>query len=121
MAGFDVACLPKPRTSLLRRSSGPGVLARYVPHVDAAAIADAWKDAVRAKLPSAPVVLLLFGRTLDAPGELARAVDLVRRRSPALAAVLFPVPVDVSDWSAYIPADAPKSARAIVDRLRAHG
>ena len=116
--GFDYACVPKARPSLFRRSVPPTVLVKLAAHVDGPLAAAAWRDAMKGRIAQKPIVLLLIGNTLAAPNELARSIDEQRRKFPAMADTLFPVPVDLRDWSAKIPANAPESVRTLLDRLK---
>jgi DnaJ-like protein len=125
--GFDLACVPraKPVTSLtisqfFKRQSMPVVLVRLGTVIDAALATDAFAHAVRARLDSKakPVALLMIGQQLAPSGELARAVEEARKKSPASLETIFPVPIDLRDWSAKIPLNAPDAVRTLIDRLK---
>ena len=70
-------------------------------------VVDAYASAMKAKIEQKPIVMVLAGDRLAPLGELAQAIDEHRRRNPGLTDVLLPVPVDIRDWSARIPANAP--------------
>lgn len=125
--GFDLACIPrsKPVTSLtlsqlFKKQVTPVVLVRFGSVVDAAMASDAFGQAVRARLDSKsrPVALLLIGNHLAPSGELAKAIEEARRRSPASLETIFPVPIDGRDWSAKLPVNAPEAIRTLVNRLK---
>lgn len=111
--GFDVACNPK--AGFFGRSKGPRLLARYVDRVDAAAIADVWIQAAKA-VPSDEVCVFLMGSSMAAAGELATAINDQRRKMGNTRVTV--IPVDVRDWDAKVPTDAPAVARSLVTRLR---
>lgn len=118
--GFDLANVSRAKGSLFRRATPPSVLARLASVVDRDVVVEAYADAVKAKIEQKPVVLLLAGNRLAPLGELAQAIDDHRRRNPGLADVLLPVPVDVRDWSARIPANAPASVKLLIESLKTH-
>jgi hypothetical protein len=116
--GFDLACVTRQRPSILRRTVPPSALVVLAPVIDGDVASEAWKNAVRAALPIKPVALLLIGSSIAPAAELGRVIDAGRRKNPAMQDVLFPVPVDLRDWSARIPANAPDSVRTLVERLK---
>ena len=116
--GFDFACMSKAKPSLFRRTVPPSVLVVLAPIVDAQVATEAWMNAVKARIVQKPLVLLLIGNQLAPAGELARAIDDARKKTPALQDAMFPVPVDIRDWSAKMPANAPDAVRALIERLR---
>ena len=65
-----------------------------------------------------PLALLLIGNQLAPAGELARAIEEARKKSPASMETIFPVPIDLRDWSAKIPLNAPEAIRTLIDRLK---
>jgi DnaJ domain len=116
--GFDTVFLSKARPSLLRRTTPPSLLVKFAPAVDSVLVTEAWTNAVRANLDHKPLVLLLVGDTLAPAYELSRAIEDLRRRNPSLVDSLFAVPVDVRDWSAKIPSNAPDSVRTLIEKLK---
>jgi hypothetical protein len=126
--GFDLACIPRPKSitslpisQLLKREVMPVVLVRLGSVVDGAMATDAFAHAVRARLDAKgkPVAVLLIGQQLAPSAELARAVEDARKKSPASLETIFPVPIDLRDWSAKIPLNAPAAVRTLIDRLKA--
>ena len=118
VAGFDLACLSRAKSSLFRRTTPPSVLVRLAAHVDKDVVNEAYSCAIKAKLEQKPIVMLLAGDRLASTGELAQAIEEQRRRSPALTDVLIPVPVDIRDFSAKIPANAPAAVKTLIDDLK---
>jgi curved DNA-binding protein CbpA len=116
--GFDVACLPRSRSSLFRRTSPPSVLVRVAATVDRALVTEAWTSALKARVEQQPVVLLLVGNALAPTGELAQVIEEIRRKNPEMAERVFPVPVDIRDWSAKIPGNAPAAIRTLIQTLK---
>lgn len=118
VSGFDLACLSRAKTSLFRRTAVPSVLVRLAAIIDKDVVNEAYASAVKAKLEQKPIVLLLAGDRLAPTGELAQAIEEHRRRNPALTETLLPVPVNIRDFTAKIPANAPASVKALIDALK---
>lgn len=122
--GFDLACIPRPKaatlTQFFKRDVMPVVLVRLGAVVDAAMATDALSHAVRARLDGKgkPVAVLMIGQQLAASSELARAVEDARKKSPSSLDTIFPVPIDLRDWSAKIPVNTPEAVRTLIDRLK---
>ena len=116
--GFDIAVVLKPKKSLFKKAEEGLCLAiRYVPFVDAAAIADVWEPASRCKPSGASAcVVILLGPGLAPAGELAAAVKEQRQKGRATGPVL--VPVDVRDWEALFPPETPGAVRSLIQRLK---
>lgn len=115
VAGFDVACAAKAR--LFSRAQTPLVVARFVSRLDGAAVTQAASAAARAAGREAHgVCVFLLGARLGSRVEISAALaDQRRRRSPARVSI---VAVDVRDWQALVPPDAPQVATALVQRLK---
>jgi len=116
--GFDIALMLKPKKGLFKKAE-PGVclLVRFVPFVDEAAVAQFWTSASKVKAPGVDMcVLMLAGPGMSPARELATALTEQRRRVRSSGPVL--VPVDVRDWEALFPPDAPGAVRALIQRLR---
>jgi DnaJ-like protein len=118
--GFDLASISRGKPSLFRRTALPSVLVRLAAVVDKDVVVDAYTQAIKAKIEQKPVVLLLAGDRLAPLGELAQAIDDHRRRNPALADVLLPVPLDLRDFTARIPANVPTAVKQLIDTLKSH-
>ena len=119
--GFDVACVPK--SKLFARAKGPRLLAQWVPRVDGAAVTAAWTRAAVAKwkAPSQDdICVFLIGSEIAPPGELADAIAEQRRR-PLRGPKVTLIPVDMRDWDARMPVDAPAVAKQLMERLKGGG
>lgn len=118
--GFDLSIVSRAKSSLFRRGVPLSVLIRLAAVVDKDVVVDAYASAMKAKIEQKPVVMVLAGDRLAPLGELAQAIDDHRRRNPGLIDVLLPVPVDIRDWSARVPANAPASVKDLLDALKQH-
>jgi curved DNA-binding protein CbpA len=118
VGGFDLACLSRSKPSLFRRATPPSVLVRLAALVDKDVVHEAYGAALKARLEQKPIVLLLAGDRLAPTAELAQAIEEQRRRNPAQTDTLLPVPVEIRDFSAKVPANAPASVRALIDALK---
>jgi hypothetical protein len=118
IAGFDAAFDVKGKSGFFKKGEAPvRLLARFVPQVDADAVAACWPLAIRAAKANEPVCLLLLGGAGVAPArDLAVAIAEQRRKTRTAGPVL--IPVDVRDWEALFPPEAPATVRAIVQWLR---
>jgi DnaJ domain len=117
VAGFDIAYVIKPRKAMFRKSEPPvRLLARFVPQVDGAAVEEAWPLAARSGTFDGVVCLMLLGSGLSPARELGAAVAEQRRRARTSGPVI--VPVDVRDWEALFPPEAPDVVRQLVHRLQ---
>ncbi len=114
LRGFDIACMPKAR--MFGRPKAPRLLGRVVAAVDAAAVRDAWRHAVRWASAREEICVLLLGSSLAPAPELAGAISDQRNKRPHLRLTL--VPVDARDWAAHMPTDAPAVARDVLAWLR---
>ena len=119
--GFDAGYVARPKRALLGHQDPPvRLLARFVPTVDTAAVEETWALALRAAGISGDLpAVFLMGSGLAGARELAACIaDLKRRhvRHPSAPPLL--VPVDVRDWSALVPTEAPSPVRHILKRLQ---
>jgi hypothetical protein len=109
----------KPRRGLFRDEAALGVCGRVLPAVDAEAVETTWTLAARLGSLDLNLCVFLLSEQLNPPRELAAAVAAVRRRT-RVARSLVIVPVDVRDWQALVPTDAPQAVRKILATLRRH-
>jgi curved DNA-binding protein CbpA len=117
MSGFDLAVTSAPKRGLFKKAGIPvHLLVKFVPVVDAAAVAEAWPRAMKSRSADTVLCLLLAGPALAPPTELAAAINEQRRKSRNAGPVL--VPVDVRDWDALFPPETPSSIRAVIQRLK---
>jgi DnaJ-like protein len=126
--GFDLACIPRAKavtslSDLLKKPVAPIVLVRVVSIVDGAAAMEAFGNAVRSRIDTKgrPIAILLIGNQLGPAGELARAVEEARMKSPVTQDRIFPVLINTRDWSGKIPLNTPDSIRTLVQYLRQSG
>ncbi len=116
-SGFDIAYVVKGKRGLFSgKEPVVRLLARFVPHVDGQAIADVWPLATSATAKDQTACVLLLGVGLAPSKELSVAVAEQRRKSRGAGPVI--VPVDVRDWDALVPPEAPTSARAVLQKLK---
>lgn len=111
--GFDLRCLAKSK-KLFGRGGVQRVAVRFVPIVDRSAVEETWTLAQKA---GGQVCVLLMGNGMKSARELSDAITDMRKKSREPGGVSL-IPVDVRDWSAHIPADAPPSCKNILQRLR---
>ncbi len=112
--GFDLDFAMKTR-KLFSRAGPQRIAAKVVPHVDSLAVQDAWNTAQKA---TTPICVFLMGSRVAPVEELAIAITDLRKRSRGRTDISV-IPIDVRDWSAHIPADAPDSCKNLLKRLRA--
>ncbi|MBI2188846.1 MAG: J domain-containing protein [Acidobacteria bacterium] len=115
--GFEIACAP-PKGRFWGKMP-PRILARVVPQVDGAVVAETWGLAARMprdKDAQREVCIFLMGPAVAPAGELAHAIAEARRKP--VPTKLFLIPVNTRSWAAHIPADAPAAVKSIVGRLK---
>lgn len=112
--GFDVSCVAK--KGLFARAASQRFVARFVPHVDRAAIRDTWGLAQKLD-ERGEVCVFLVGNSIAPTRDLADAIAEERKRAVRGCKVCL-VPVDVRDWNALIPQDAPAFCKSILQRIR---
>jgi curved DNA-binding protein CbpA len=115
--GFDAAYVVKGKHRLFSgKEPVVRLLARFVPHVTPAAVAEVWPLAAAAATKDQIACVLLLGVGLAPSKELSTAVAEQRRKTRSAGPVI--VPVDVRDWDALLPPEIPASARAILQQLK---
>ena len=115
-AGFDLAFVPK--SKFFGKSKNPRLLGRFVPAVDADAIADTWTQAAKWNAPSSDeVCVFLMASDVAPPRQLAAAIA-DQRRKPAKGGKVVLIPLDARNWDAHVPTDAPQIAKTLISRLR---
>ena len=110
---FDFDAATKSR-KLFSREGGQRYAVKFVACVDRLAMQEAWNAAQKA---GAPICLFVMGNGMAPVRELSDAVSAARRRTRARSNICL-VPVDVRDWSAHVPADAPAACKNVLKRLR---
>lgn len=114
---FQIACIPKPPFWKLKLP--PRVLGRFVPEVDAAAVAESWAAASRMKKDTQrDLVVFVMGSAVAAAGELAMAIAEQRRKPMPAGGKLTLVPVNTRSWNAHVPTDAPPVVKSLLERLK---
>jgi hypothetical protein len=111
---FDFDCATKAK-GLFSRNDAQRFAVKFVPRVDRAAVQEAWIAA--AQKSGVPVCVFLMGNTVAPAAELGDAIADMRKKSRGSVAVTI-IPVDVRDWSAHVPADAPAACKKVLQRLR---
>ncbi|MDP1568513.1 MAG: J domain-containing protein [Vicinamibacterales bacterium] len=122
--GFDLVLVPRGGGGLLRAATPMRVLVRIARVVDGPLASEAWSAAARARLhlTGAPICVLLVGQAIAPAEEISAAIAQQRARQiPGTPKELAVVPVDIRDWTARIPKDAPAAVRRLVDRLQKWG
>jgi len=122
--GFDLVLVPRGGGGLLRAATPMRVLVRMAPTVDGRLASEAWSTAARARLhlTGAPICVLLVGQAIAPAEEISSAIAHQRARQiPGTPRELAVVPVDIRDWTARIPKDAPPAVRRLVGRLQKWG
>jgi curved DNA-binding protein CbpA len=114
--GFDVDFSAKSK-KLFTREETHRYAVKVVPQVDKAAVQEAWGAAQKA---ATPICVFLMGSKVAPVKELSDAITELRKRSRGQTGISV-IPVDVRDWSAHIPADAPAACRNLIKRLRDAG
>jgi hypothetical protein len=117
-AGFEVVCLPKP-TGLFKMRQLPGILGRFLSHVDAATVAETWGLTAKiTKDVQRDVCVFVMAPVLAPAGELAKAIAAQRRKPIPGGAKLVLIPVNTQTWNAHVPTDAPPVVKALLTRLK---
>jgi DnaJ-like protein len=117
LSGFDAAYATRSRGGLFKKTPTPmRLLARVVPEVTGAAIQETWPMALKAASGDMLVCLLLLGSGLAPARELAATIADMRRKSRGAGPCV--IPVDVRDWEALFPADAPSACRRVIEKLK---
>jgi curved DNA-binding protein CbpA len=111
--GFHFDCSAKPK-KLFGRGGAQRFAVRFVQRGDRAALQDVWAAAQKA---GGPICVFLMGNSLAPARELGDAIAAMRKRSRGEANVCI-IPIDVRDWTAHIPADAPSICKTVIQRLR---
>ena len=111
--GFDLDFTVKTK-KLFSRNGGQRFAVKIVTTVDKLAVQEAWNAAQKAAVP---ICVFLMGSRLAPAKELSDAIADMRKRTRGGPGISL-IPVDVHDWSAHIPSDAPDSCRNVLKRMR---
>jgi curved DNA-binding protein CbpA len=113
--GFEIALVPKAR--LFGGGNRPRLLGRFIEPVDSTAVAEAWSLAVKwISSPKDEICVFLMGSQLAPARELAEAITEQRRKHRTTK--LTVIPIDVRNWDAHIPVDAPGPCKDLLARLK---
>ena len=116
--GFDLVCATQKPRLFGKSRPVPDLLVRLVQEVDLAAIQETWAMASKALASqNGPACVLLFG-TVNCHREAGNAVAALKHRPGRAASSLLLIPIDIRDWSARVPHDAPRTCRSILEKLR---
>ena len=110
---FDLDFAVKSK-KLFSRNGGQRYAVKVVRRVDKITVQDAWSAALKA---STPICVFLMGSGLAPARELAEIIADLRKRTRGGAGISV-IPIDVRDWSAHMPTDAPASCKNVLQRLR---
>jgi hypothetical protein len=111
--GFDLDFTVKAK-KLFSRKTRQRYAVKVVASVDKIAVQEAWSAAQKA---ATPICVFLMGSRLAPANELAEVIADLRKRTRAGTGISV-IPIDVRDWSAHIPANAPSSCKNVLQRLR---
>ena len=116
LLGFQVTCIPKAAFWTLKLP--PRVVGRFVPEVNGPAVTETWNMASRIPKDSQRELCIIFlmGPAIAAAGELAAAINEVRRKPTSTK--LLMVPINTRTWNAHVPTEAPPLVRSLLTRLK---
>ena len=118
--GFDLVFTTGARSRLFGKSPAvPNFFVRLVRDVNRAAIRETWAMAQRARGTEAGEACVALLGPVSSVREVAEAVSTLKQRSSRTSGPgsLLLVPVDIRDWSAQVPDDAPKICKVILQKL----
>jgi DnaJ domain len=111
--GFDLDFTVKAK-KLFSRHGGQRFAVRVVPSVDKLAVQEAWNAAQKAAVP---ICVFLMGSKLAPAKELSEVIADLRKRTRGGTGISI-IPVDVRDWTAHVPSNAPDACKNVLKRLR---
>jgi hypothetical protein len=111
--GFDFDCTAKSK-KLFGRGTVHRFAAKLVARVDRTEIQNVWAAAQRA---GGQICVFVLGNGLAPMRELADAIADMRKKPRGEKGVWL-IPVDLRDWTAHVPADAPAVCKAVMQKLR---
>ncbi|HEY7450583.1 MAG TPA: J domain-containing protein [Vicinamibacterales bacterium] len=117
--GFDLVFTTQARSRLFgKRQSVPNFFVRLVRDVNSVAIRETWTMAQKARGAEAGEACIALLGPVTSVREVADAVSNLKQRSDRPSGSLLLVPVDIRDWSAQIPHNAPRICKVILERLK---
>ena len=115
--GFDLVFTTGARSRLFgSRQPVPNFFVRLVRDVNGAAIRETWSMAQRARGTETGEACVALLGPVTSVREVADAVSRLKHRSGRPSSLLL-VPVDIRDWSAQVPDNAPKICKVILQKL----
>jgi curved DNA-binding protein CbpA len=111
--GFDLDFTVRAK-KLFSRNGGQRFAVKVVPSVDKLAVQEAWNAAQKTAVP---ICVFLMGSRLAPAKELSEVIADLRKRTRGGTGISL-IPIDVRDWSAHVPSDAPDSCKNVLKRLR---
>lgn len=115
--GFDLVFTTGSRSRLFgSRQPVPNFFVRLVRDVNGAAIRETWAMAQRARGTETGEACVALLGPVTSVREVADAVSRLKHRSGRPSSLLL-VPVDIRDWSAQVPDNAPKICKVILQKL----
>jgi hypothetical protein len=115
--GFDLVFTTAARSRLFSsRQPAPNFFVRLVRDVNGAAIRETWAMAQRARGTEAGEACVALLGPVTSVREVADAVSTLKQPSGRKSSLLL-VPVDIRDWSAQVPDNAPKICKVILQKL----
>ena len=115
--GFDLVFTTSARSRLFgSRQPVPNFFVRLVRDVNGAAIRETWSMAQRARGTETGEACVALLGPVTSVREVADAVSRLKHRSGRPSSLLL-VPVDIRDWSAQVPDNAPKICKVILQKL----
>jgi hypothetical protein len=120
--GFDLVFTTGGKSRLFgKRHTVPNFFVRLVRDVNSVAIRETWAMAQRARGSEVGEACVALLGPVGSVREVADAVSTLRQRSGRTSGSLLLVPVDIRDWSAQVPHDAPKICKVILEKLKDSG
>jgi hypothetical protein len=116
--GFDLVFTTQARSRLFgKRQSVPNFFVRLVRDINGVAIRETWTMAQKARGDQTGEACVALLGPVGSVREVADAVSNLKQRSDRSGSLLL-VPVDIRDWSAQIPHNAPKICKVILEKLK---
>jgi hypothetical protein len=116
--GFDLVFTTQARSRLFgKRQSVPNFFVRLVRDVNSVAIRETWTMAQKARGKETGEACVALLGPVSSIREAADAVSNLKQRADRSGSLLL-VPVDIRDWSAQIPHNAPRICKVILEKLK---
>ena len=116
--GFDLVSATQESRLFGKSRPVPHLLVRLVRQIDRAAIQETWGMARKALGRENKEACVMLLGTIKAQREASEAVAALRRQPGRDTPALMLIPIDIRDWSAQVPSDAPRICKTILEKLR---